>query len=95
MFREGKFGRFIGCEKYPDCDFVKNISLGLNCPKCKEGSVVERKTKRKRLFYGCSRYPDCDFISWYKPVPEACPHNGQSLYGTEIFTEEREISEMP
>jgi DNA topoisomerase I len=88
VYREGKFGRFIGCEKYPDCDFVKNISLGLNCPKCKEGSVVERKTKRKRLFYGCSRYPDCDFISWYKPVPEFCPNN-DSPYMEQRFSQKK------
>lgn len=88
VFREGKFGRFIGCEKYPDCDFVKNISLGLNCPKCAEGSVVERKTKRKRLFYGCSRYPDCDFISWYKPIPEPCPHN-DSPYMEQRFSQKK------
>jgi DNA topoisomerase I len=88
VFREGKFGRFIGCEKYPVCDFVKNISLGLNCPKCKEGTVVERKTKRNKLFYGCSRYPDCDFISWYKPVPEPCP-NKDSLYMEQRFTQKK------
>jgi DNA topoisomerase-1 len=88
VFREGKFGRFIGCEKYPDCDFVKNISLGLNCPKCTEGSVVERKTKRKRLFYGCSRYPVCDFISWYKPVLEPCPNN-DSPYMEQRFSQKK------
>ena len=75
VFREGKFGRFIGCEKYPECDFVKNITLGVKCPKCNEGDVVERKSKRGRLFYGCSRYPSCDFVSWYKPVPQPCPNN--------------------
>ncbi len=75
VYRNGKFGRFIGCERYPDCDFVKNISLGVKCPKCGEGSVVERKSKRNKIFYGCSRYPDCDFVSWYKPVPQACPNN--------------------
>jgi DNA topoisomerase-1 len=74
VFREGKFGRFIGCERYPDCDFVKNISLGVKCPTCKEGNVVERKSKRNRLFYGCSRYPECTFVSWYKPVPQPCPN---------------------
>lgn len=75
VFREGKFGRFIGCEKYPECDFIKNISLGVKCPKCTEGDVVERKSKRNKLFYGCSRYPNCDFVSWYKPIPQSCPNN--------------------
>jgi len=67
VFREGKFGRFIGCEKYPDCDFTKYITLGLKCPKCSEGDVVTRRTKRGKIFYGCSRYPDCDFASWTMP----------------------------
>lgn len=67
VFREGKFGRFIGCEKYPDCDFTKVVTLGLKCPKCKEGEVIARRTKRGKIFYGCNRYPDCDFASWTLP----------------------------
>ncbi|GAB4297025.1 MAG: type I DNA topoisomerase [Ignavibacteriaceae bacterium] len=77
VYREGKFGRFIGCERYPDCDFIKNITLGVSCPKCKKGEVVERKSKRKRIFYGCSRYPECDYVSWNKPIAMRCP-NGDS-----------------
>lgn len=79
VYRTGKFGRFIGCEKYPDCDYVKNITLGVQCPKCHEGEIVERKSRRNRIFYGCSRYPDCDFVGWYKPVPQECP-NKDSVY---------------
>ena len=70
VYRQGKFGKFIGCEKYPDCDFTKVITLGISCPKCKEGEVITRRSKRGRVFYGCSRYPDCDFASWKMPVPE-------------------------
>ncbi|MFO7446511.1 MAG: type I DNA topoisomerase [Ignavibacteriaceae bacterium] len=79
VFRNGKFGRFIGCEKYPECDYIKNISLGVKCPRCKEGDVVERKSKRNKVFFGCSRYPDCDFVAWYRPIPVECPH-GDSKY---------------
>jgi DNA topoisomerase-1 len=67
VFREGKFGRFIGCEKYPDCDFTKIVTLGLKCPKCSDGEVISRRTKRGKIFYGCNRYPDCDFASWTLP----------------------------
>lgn len=74
VYRNGKFGRFIGCEKYPDCDFIRNISFGVKCPKCKVGDIVERKSRRNKLFYGCSKYPECDFVSWYKPVPQSCPN---------------------
>lgn len=79
VFRNGKFGRFIGCEKYPECDFIKNLDTGVSCPKCKEGMVVERQSKRKKIFYSCSRYPKCDFVSWNKPVSEPCP-NADSNY---------------
>ena len=75
VYREGKFGRFIGCERYPNCDYVKNITLNVSCPKCKEGEIVERKSRRNRIFYGCSRYPDCNFVSWYKPILHKCPNN--------------------
>jgi len=85
VYREGKFGRFIGCERYPECDFIKNITLGIKCPKCKQGEIVERKSKRNKVFYGCSRYPNCDFVNWYKPVPQVCP-NGDSDYMLQRFS---------
>ncbi len=68
VYRSGKFGRFIGCENYPDCDYTEQITLGIPCPKCKEGEVVSRRSKRGKYFYGCSRYPDCDYVSWKKPT---------------------------
>ncbi|MBA4406274.1 type I DNA topoisomerase [bacterium] len=70
VYREGKFGRFIGCEKYPDCDFTKIVTLGLKCPKCTDGEVITRRTKRGKIFYGCNKYPDCDFASWTMPKPK-------------------------
>ena len=88
VYREGKFGRFIGCERYPNCDYVKNISLNVSCPKCKEGEIVERKSRRKKIFYGCSRYPDCDFVSWYKPVAQECP-NKDSYYMEKRYSKKK------
>jgi DNA topoisomerase-1 len=72
IVKGGKFGAFLGCSNYPSCKNTKPLSIGVECPKCKEGYVIERRTKRKRVFYGCSRYPDCDFASWEKPVARAC-----------------------
>ncbi len=72
VVKGGRFGAFLGCSNYPTCKNTKPISIGVKCPKCKDGDVIERKTKRKRVFYGCSRYPDCDFASWDKPVAQAC-----------------------
>ncbi|MBI9072157.1 MAG: type I DNA topoisomerase [Melioribacteraceae bacterium] len=70
IFRNSRFGKFIGCEKYPDCDYTKQITLGIKCPKCKEGDVITRRSKRGKFFYGCNKYPDCDYISWTKPKEE-------------------------
>ncbi|MEW6509509.1 MAG: type I DNA topoisomerase [Bacteroidota bacterium] len=72
VVKGGRFGAFLGCSNYPTCKNTKPISIGVKCPKCGQGEVIERKTKRKRVFYGCSRYPDCDFASWDKPVAQAC-----------------------
>jgi len=71
----GRFGPFISCSAYPKCKNIKNIEvkLDLKCPKCKEGDVVERRTKFKKIFYGCSKYPTCDFAIWDKPNGELCP----------------------
>ncbi|HKI78667.1 MAG TPA: type I DNA topoisomerase [Ignavibacteriaceae bacterium] len=88
VIRNGKYGRFIGCEKFPECDFIKNITLGVNCPKCKEGEIVERKSRRNKLFYGCSRFPDCNFVSWYKPIAQPCP-NGDSEFLEKRFTKKK------
>ena len=73
ILRFGRFGRFIACSGFPDCKNTKTMapkSLGFKCPECKEGDLVERKTKTRRLFYGCSRYPDCKYATWKKPTAE-------------------------
>ena len=79
LVRASKFGTFLGCSNYPKCNNTKPISMGMKCPKCKDGEVIERKTKRKRTFYGCSRYPGCDFASWDKPSDQPCETCGASF----------------
>ncbi|MBI4535212.1 MAG: topoisomerase DNA-binding C4 zinc finger domain-containing protein, partial [Ignavibacteriae bacterium] len=88
IVKGGRFGAFLGCSNYPSCKNTKSISIGLKCPKCKDGDVIERKTKRKRIFYGCSRYPDCDFASWDRPVDQTCDTCGNS-YLVQKFTQTR------
>lgn len=75
VLRQGKYGPFFGCSTYPKCKNIKNIEVKLNlkCPQCKEGDMVEKKSKRGRPFYACNRYPDCDFALWSKPTGELCP----------------------
>ena len=72
IVKSSKYGTFLGCSNYPKCNNTKPISMEMKCPKCKDGNLVERKTKRNKIFYGCSRYPDCDFASWDKPVDKKC-----------------------
>ena len=70
IVKMGRYGKFFACARFPDCRHTQTIikEIGLTCPKCHKGQVVERKTKKQRTFYGCSRYPDCDFVSWEKPT---------------------------
>jgi len=77
VVKSSKYGKFLGCSRYPECKNVKQITLGIKCPKCNEGEFVERIAQRSRKkFYGCSRYPDCDFISNFKPVDLKCDSCG-------------------
>jgi len=66
VIKKGRFGRFIACSNYPECKYTAPVTYG-KCPKCGEGEVVERRSKKGRVFYGCSRYPDCDFVSSKPP----------------------------
>ncbi len=78
--KHGRFGEFIGCTGYPKCKYTRPITLGVKCPKCREGEFVRRGSAgrggRPRIFYGCSRYPDCDFTTPNQPIPEPCPTCG-------------------
>ncbi len=78
VMKYGRFGEFTACSNYPACKFVKQKTVGVKCPECAEGEVVERRSKRGKTFYGCSRYPECNFVAWAKPVPEKCPECGSS-----------------
>lgn len=75
VYKMGRYGKFLACSNFPDCRNTKAIlkEVGVKCPKCKEGNIVERRSKKKRKFFGCDRYPECDFISWDKPLARNCP----------------------
>ncbi|MBG9656811.1 type I DNA topoisomerase [Cytobacillus firmus] len=75
VFKMGRYGKFMACSNFPDCRNTKPIvkDIGVKCPKCKEGNIIERKSKKRRIFYGCDKFPECDFISWDKPLPRSCP----------------------
>ncbi|HEY7791367.1 MAG TPA: type I DNA topoisomerase [Vicinamibacterales bacterium] len=78
VVKQGRFGEFTACTNYPTCKYVKQKTTGVLCPR-DGGELVERKTRRGRVFYGCSNYPDCDFTSWNRPIAEKCPSCGASF----------------
>ncbi len=75
VFKMGRYGKFMACSNFPDCRNTKAIvkEIGVKCPTCKEGNIIERKSKKKRIFYGCDQFPSCEFVSWDKPLARNCP----------------------
>ncbi len=77
VVRYGKYGKFIGCSSYPKCKFIEPLEkpedTNVECPKCHQGKILKRKSRRGKIFYSCARYPDCDYALWNPPVAEACP----------------------
>jgi DNA topoisomerase-1 len=85
VIKLGKYGRFLACSGFPDCRNSRPLlnRIGVTCPQCREGDIVERRTRTGRVFFGCSRYPDCDFSAWSRPLPHPCPICGgvMTLFG--------------
>lgn len=84
VIKQSKYGKFIACSNYPTCKYIKSskeekeVKEIISCPKC-DGKILEKKTKRGKIFYGCSNYPKCDFASWDKPIEEKCPNCNGTL----------------
>jgi DNA topoisomerase-1 len=78
VVKQGRYGEFTACTRYPECKYVKHKTTGVKCPKDadKGGEIVERKSRRGKVFFGCSNYPDCDFVLWNRPIAEPCPKCG-------------------
>ncbi len=77
VIKTGRYGKFIGCSQYPDCKHMepleKPTSTEVLCPQCSQGAILQRKSRRGKIFYSCARYPECDYALWNAPVEEACP----------------------
>lgn len=73
--KNGRYGPFLACTGYPDCRNIKNIEqkTGVNCPQCKQGDIVIKRSKMGKTFYACNKYPNCKFALWQKPTGEKCP----------------------
>lgn len=81
VIKHGRFGKFMACKNYPECKTTKPIvnKVGVKCPKCGEGDIILRKSKKGKVFYGCSSYPDCDFVAWNKPTGDLCDKCGSYM----------------
>jgi len=83
IFKVGRYGKFIGCSGYPDCRYIEPLDkpsdTGVKCPKCDDGSIMKRKSRKGKIFYSCSTYPKCDYAIWNEPVDEPCPKCGWPL----------------
>jgi DNA topoisomerase-1 len=75
VIKLGRYGKFLACSGFPECRNSRPLltKIGVECPTCHQGEVVERRSKKGRTFYGCERYPACDFVSWNKPTNQTCP----------------------
>jgi len=90
VIRLGKFGKFYACSGFPECRHTEPLekkTLGIKCPKCEDGNVIEKRTRRKKIFYGCDQFPDCDFALWDKPTGKKCEKCNSLL----IETKKKEI----
>jgi len=76
--RQGRFGKFVGCSNYPKCKYIKKDEkkIGIKCVVCEKGEIVEKKTRRGKIFFGCNNYPDCTAAFWDKPLQKTCPVHG-------------------
>jgi len=84
VIKTGRFGKFLACSKYPECKTTKPLEqpLGVKCPQCETGQIIERRTRKGKIFYSCNAWPKCKFALWYKPTGEKCPKCGSLLVET-------------
>jgi len=81
IVRWGRYGKFIGCSNFPTCRYTEPWleRIGVKCPRCADGDIVEKRTRKSRIFYGCSNWPTCEFTTWKRPLPAPCPDCGGLL----------------
>jgi DNA topoisomerase-1 len=77
IIRSGRYGKFIGCSSYPDCKYIEPLekpeNTGVQCPECKTGNILKRKSRRGKVFFSCERYPECKYAIWNQPLAQPCP----------------------
>jgi DNA topoisomerase I len=93
--KKGKFGRFVRCEDYPQCDTTLPYTLDLNCPECIVGKYAEKKSRYGKIFYGCTSYPDCTNALWSRPYKHDCPGCGYPIMGDRVTKREGHQLQCP
>jgi DNA topoisomerase-1 len=94
VLKSGRFGEFTACSTYPACKYVKQKTIGMKCPECSEGEVIERRSKKGKTFYACNRWPECNFVAWGKPIAEKCTECG-SPYMVEKWLKSGPVWQCP
>jgi DNA topoisomerase I len=88
VIKRGRYGKFIGCSNYPNCKHMepleKPADTGVQCPECKQASMLKRKSRYGKIFYSCARYPDCKYAVWNLPIPEPCPQCGWPITSIKV-----------
>ena len=83
VVKRGRYGKFIGCSSYPDCNHMEPLEppkdTGVQCPECRKGNMLKRKSRYGKVFYSCERYPDCKYAVWNYPLAETCPECGHPM----------------
>jgi DNA topoisomerase-1 len=78
QIRVGRYGKFIGCSNYPKCNFIEPLEkprdTHVQCPQCKKGTLLQRRSKKGKFFFSCSTYPSCSYAIWNEPIAESCPN---------------------
>ena len=94
VVRTGRYGKFLACKNYPACKGTQSVTLGVKCPECGE-ELLERRTKRGRIFFGCQGYPNCKFATWNRPAAQACPQCGYPVMVIKASSEKGNRLECP
>lgn len=88
VVRSGPYGKFIGCSQYPKCKHIEPLEqptdTKIQCPECQEGSLLQRRTRKKKIFYSCSKYPKCKYALWEEPISETCPNCAWPILGVKV-----------
>ncbi len=79
VIRQGRIGEITACSNYPKCTYVKQKTIGVQCPECNQGQMVEKRSRWGKAFYSCERYPECKYSVRNKPIPQKCPQCGSAF----------------